>query len=308
MIVGFIGLGKMGRQIVFRLLETGHRVVGYNRTFSVSTAFQNDLVNKGLEQNYHSSINLAELLKKLPSPRNILFMVTAGPSVDEVITDLLNNGLTAGDCLVDMGNSYFRDSQRRYQELALKKISFIDCGTSGGLPGAGNGASLMLGGDEQTVLRLTPVWDSLAVSQGWIYAGSPGAGHYVKMVHNSIEYGMNQAIAEGFALLEKSPYHLNLPAVAGVFAHGSVIRGWLMELLTKALVIDPKLSGFTGRIGGGETGKWAKAESDRSGISCATLEVALAARERSLKSPDFAGKVVSALRAGYGGHQEPPED
>jgi len=278
----------MGKNMVLHLLEQGIDVVAYNRT----------------AQDQSSVTNIADLVKSLSSPRVIWLMVAAGAPVDEVIDGLIASGIQKDDIVIDGGNSFYKDSVRRYDKLSKSGIHYIDCGTSGGLEGGRTGACLMLGGDQPVVEGLSWLWDALAVKDGWAYFGSSGAGHFVKMVHNAVEYGIDQALGEGFAMLEKSPYHLDLTKVANTWNHGSVVRGWLVELLARALTRDPHLDTFTGKVGGGETGPWARAAAKELGVEATVLEIALEARKKSLTTPTFSTKAVSALRKEYGGHEE----
>jgi 6-phosphogluconate dehydrogenase len=199
---------------------------------------------------------------------------------------------------------FYKDSVRRAEQLHAQGIHFIDCGTSGGMEGARNGACLMLGGETEHIESLSWVWNAAATNKGWAYFGPAGAGHFVKMVHNGVEYGMNQAIGEGFEILAKSPYNFNLHAIAENWTHGSVVRGWLMELLSRAFSKDNLLKEYTGKVGGGETGAWTVTAGQELNVSTPVLQDALEARKNSQTQPTFAGKVVSALRFEYGGHKE----
>ena len=268
--------------MVLRLQELGIDVVTYNRTATAQA----------------TASTFEELVVKLTSPRVIFLMVSAS-AVDEVIGKL---SLTSGDILIDGGNCFYKDAIRRANDLKTKSVHFIDCGTSGGLKGARFGACLMLGGDKDIVASLDWLWRSLGT---WTYFGPSGAGHFVKMVHNGVEYGMNQALGEGFEILSKGPYELDFAKVARSWSRGSVVRGWLVELLAKAFDSDPKLDQFTGSVGGGETGIWTLKAAKEFGVDAEVIEEAVEAREKSQKNPTFAGKVVSALRDGYGGHKEP---
>jgi 6-phosphogluconate dehydrogenase len=288
--IGFIGLGKMGKNMVLRLREKGIEVVAYNRT---------------PQKEIEAVTSIEALIKELPTPRVIWLMVPNGQPVDDVIGQLMSFGIQKGDIVIDGGNTYYKDTVRRNREFAAKGIIYLDCGTSGGLEGARNGACLMIGGDESVVHDLTWLWDAAAVKDGWAHFGPSGAGHFVKMVHNGVEYGMNQAIGEGFEILSKGPYTLDFAKVAHNWSHGSVVRGWLIELLAKAMDDDPKLDGFSGRVGGGETGKWTTDCAIEFNVEAPVITDALKARKESMEKPTFAGKVVSALRAGYGGHTEP---
>ncbi len=297
--LGFIGLGRMGANMVTHLLEGGVDVVVYNRTPEKTAQFVKE------HPRVLPASTLEELLKKLPSPRVIWLMVPNGQPVDDMISQLLSAGLEKGDYVIDGGNTYYKDTVRRSGELASKGIHYIDCGTSGGLEGARNGACLMLGGANEDISQLTWLWDAAATKGGWAHFGPPGAGHFVKMVHNGVEYGMNQALGEGFEILSKGPYTLDFAKVAHNWSHGSVVRGWLVELLAKAFDSDPKLDQYSGKVGGGQTGKWTLEAAKEAGVNAEVIEESIEAREKSQTKPTFAGKVVSALRAGYGGHKEP---
>ncbi len=297
--IGFVGLGRMGKNMVLRLGEQGIGVVAYNRTTDKTLALAKEA------SHVTAAATPKELLSHLSTARIVWMMVPNGLPIDEVIAALIEGGLSAGDYLIDGGNTYYKDSVRRHKELLAQGIHYIDCGTSGGLEGARSGACLMLGGAKEDIDALSWLWDALATKDGWGYFGPGGAGHFVKMVHNGVEYGMNQAIGEGFEILSKGPYDLDFAKVAHTWSHGSVVRSWLVELLAKAFDADPKLSGYTGKVGGGETGKWTLEAAHEFGVEAEAIEESVEAREKSMNKPTFAGKVVSALRAGYGGHPEP---
>jgi 6-phosphogluconate dehydrogenase len=275
----------MGKNMVLHLRERGIDVVAYNRTPMPEASV--------------SSID--DLVHKLQPPRVIWLMIPNGAPIDEVLGKFT---LTPGDILIDGGNTYYKDTVRRSGELLKKGIHYIDSGTSGGTQGARTGACLMLGGEEAIVKELSWLWDGLAVKGGWNYFGPSGAGHFVKMVHNGIEYGMDQAIGEGMEILSSAPYQLDLKKVADTWQQGSIIKGYLIELLARALAIDPRLDSFTGKIGGGETGGWTLAAAREFGIEIPVIENAIAARQKSLGHPTVSSKVVSALRKEYGGHSE----
>ncbi|VVC02017.1 6-phosphogluconate dehydrogenase, NAD(+)-dependent, decarboxylating [uncultured archaeon] len=291
--LGFVGLGRMGSNMALRLLGEGHRPVVYNR----SPAAALELVKKGAVR----AESLAQLCKMLPAPRVIWLMVPAGKPVDEVIAALLP-GLQKGDIIIDGGNSNYKDSKRRFSALKGEGIHFLDIGTSGGLSGARNGACLTIGGEEKIYRKLLPLFRSLSAKQGFLYCGPAGAGHYVKTVHNGIEYAMLQAYGEGFAVLDAAPYRLNMGKIAGVWSHGSVIRSWLLELAADAFGKDARLSKIEGVVGGGETGGWAIAQAKEAKVRAPSMELALRERKRSAKRPNFAGKVVAAIRNEFGGH------
>ncbi len=309
--LGFIGLGRMGANMATHLIEQGIDIVVYNRTAEKTTQFTQEHPQAKMAN------GISQLVSQLASPRVIWLMVPNGQPVDDMITQLLASGLEKGDCVIDGGNTYYKDTVRRSSELASKGIHYIDCGTSGGLEGARNGACLMIGGDKEVVDSLQWLWEAGAIKDGpastlrestrggWAHFGPSGAGHFVKMVHNGVEYGMNQALGEGFEILSKGPYELDFAKVAHNWSHGSVVRGWLVELLAKAFDSDPKLDQYSGKVGGGETGKWTREAAKEFNAETDVIDASIEAREKSQQKPTFAGKVVSALRAGYGGHKEP---
>lgn len=297
--VGFVGLGRMGRNMVLRLGEQGVGVVAFNRTTDKTLELAREA------SHVTAAVTPKELVSHLSPPRIVWMMVPNGQPIDEVIAALLEGGLTSGDYLIDGGNTYYKDSVRRHKELSAKGIHYIDCGTSGGLEGARTGACLMLGGEKSDIDALFWLWEALATKGGWAHFGPAGAGHFVKMVHNGVEYGMNQALGEGFEILSKGPYELDYAKVARTWNHGSVVRSWLVELLGAAFEKDPKLDSYTGKVGGGETGKWTMEAAHEFNVDAAVIAASAEARIKSVKNPTFSGKVVSALRAGYGGHTEP---
>lgn len=297
---GFIGLGRMGMNAVRNLLSQGQRVVVYNRTH----ARVDEMVREGAV----GSQTIGELASLLARPRVVWVMVAAGEAVDEVIfgSDGLAEHLSPGDVIIDGGNSFYRDSMRRAAELRDRRIHFLDCGTSGGLEGARNGLCLMVGGEREAFAIAEPLFHLLAAEGGYAHVGPSGAGHFVKMVHNGIEYGMLEALGEGFELLEASPFGLDLRQVTELWQHGSVIRSWLVELAGRAFAADPHLMTITGQVGGGMTGKWAVEEGWRMGVPMAGIATACALRLRSRQVDTFAGKVVAALRREFGGHETVP--
>src|SRR3989344_723178 len=305
--VGFVGLGKMGREMVLHLLEEGIDVVAYNRSVEKIETLINDV--KQADPTVHFLGNLTpeysidELVSTLTTPRVIWLMVTHGPGVDEVLAKLLKAGLQKGDTIIDGGNCHYKESKRHYKELAAIGINYMDVGTSGGLEGARNGACLMIGGDKEIYKKLEPIFEKLAVKGGYAYFGPAGAGHFVKMVHNGVEYGMLQALGEGFEIMSRGPYKLDYRMVAKNWSHGSVVRGWLTELLEKAFSQDAKLDGIEGVVGGVTTGKWTIETAREFGVETPVIYESLRARETSGVKPTFAGKIVAALRNQFGGHQ-----
>lgn len=290
---GVIGLGRMGGALVRNLLRAGHRAVVYD----VNPESVQELVKAGAI----GTAGLAELAAALGRPRVIWMMVPAGDPVDQVIAELTPH-LEPGDVLIDGGNSFYRDSIRRAGALQARGIRYLDCGTSGGIEGALHGLCLMVGGDPEAYRLAEPLFAAIAQPGGYGYVGPSGAGHFVKMVHNAIEYGMLEAIGEGFELLAEGPYQLDLAQVARLWTNGSVIRGWLMELTARALERDPRLESITGVIGGGSTGSWAIEEGWKAGVPMPAIAMSYAMRLRSRQPDTFAGKVVAALRHEFGGH------
>ncbi len=297
--IGFIGLGKMGSRMAERLLEKGFEVV----LFARHPNSMKPLVAIGAI----GANSYKEFAQKLLGQKIIFLMVTHGKPVDEVTSGLLPF-LNAGDIVIDGGNSFYKDSIKRSVKLAKKGVYFLDAGISGGLDGARSGASIMVGGDIEGFKIAEPLFHALAIENGYAYLGPSGAGHFVKMVHNGIEYSLLQAYGEGYALLEKSKYKLDLRKVTRVYQNGSVIRSWLVDLLARTLEFDPKLLKFDGKVGGGDTGKWTLQSAKQYRLKMPILNEAMKARKRSAKKADFSTKVVAALRYQFGGHEEPKKD
>lgn len=290
--IGFIGLGRMGQAMAIFLADKGHRVVAYD----VSPAAIASVVEKGAE----GAENLKRLVEALKPPRIIWLMVPAGKAVDEVIFNGLMPYLAAGDLLVDGGNSNYKDTIRRAAKLAENGIGFMDVGTSGGIKGVKSGLSLMAGGNEQDFRRLEPVLKDLAAENGYGLMGDIGAGHFVKTVHNGIEYALLQSYAEGFELLKEGPFKIDLGKVARVWNNGSVVRSWLLELAQEILESDG-LNEVADEVGGGQTGRWAAEAALENEVPFTMLGAALSERYRSRRE-SFAARMVAALRRGFGGH------
>ena len=290
--IGFIGLGRMGQAMAARLADRGHRVVAYD----VSPAAVALVVERGLE----GVENLEQLAKALNPPRNIWLMVPAGKAVDEVIFKGLVPYLIADDLLVDGGNSNYKDTIRRAQQLNENGIRFMDVGTSGGIEGVSKGLSLMAGGSQQDFRRLEPLLKGLAAENGYGLMGDTGAGHFAKMVHNGIEYALLQSYAEGFELLKEGPFEIDLGLVARIWNNGSVIRSWLLELAQEVLESDG-LKEVAAEVGGGQTGRWATEAALEHEVPFTMLAAALSERYRSRRE-SFAARLVAALRQGFGGH------
>jgi len=296
--LAMIGLGRMGANMVRRLAKSGHEVIAYNRTFQTAEDLANE--TKGVT----AVSSLTELINQLEAPRAIWLMVPH-EYVDQSIADLLEAGMTEGDLLIDGGNSNFNLSQRRAKELGLSGIHFVDSGTSGGIWGLEKGYSIMVGGTDEAVSMIKPALESLAPAKdkGWGHVGPAGAGHYVKMVHNGIEYGMMQAFAEGFELLDaKKEMDLDLQQVSEIWQHGSVVSSWLLDLIAEAFAEDKSLSALSDYVDDSGEGRWTVQDSIDLAVPTPVLTLALQMRFRSRQEDAFGGKVLNAMRAGFGGH------
>ena len=291
--LGFVGLGKMGGNMVERLLRDKHQVVIYNRTA--------DKVQEYAKKGAIPSTSLKDLLNKLQGRKTVWLMVPSGEPVDQNITDLIPL-LVKGDIIVDGGNSYYKDTVRRYKTLQAHGIHYVDSGTSGGIWGLQNGYCLMIGGDKAPVQHLEPVFRTLAPPNGYLHCGASGSGHLVKMIHNGIEYGMMQAYAEGFDILRASPYGLDLQKIAYLWNQGSVVRSWLLELAESALKRDPKLEKLEPWVADSGEGRWTVYESIERDVPAPVLTLALQARFASRDKNSFAHRMLAALRNEFGGH------
>ena len=295
--IGIVGLGKMGANVARRLLRDEHDVRGFD---------QSDEVRKELEsEGVKTSASLEQMVESLDSPKLIWLLVPSGDVVDKTI-EKIRPHLSKGDVLVDGGNSHFCDSMRRYEELKKEDIFYLDVGTSGGIWGLENGFCLMVGGKEEAVEFAEPIFKSLAPEGGYKHVGRSGSGHFVKMIHNGIEYGLMEAYAEGFDLLENSSFDLNLPEIAELWNRGSVIRSWLLELGEKALDNDPQLSELEGFVTDSGMGRWTVNESVASGIPAPTITAALFSRFNSRRQNAFSHRFLAALRNQFGGHAVKP--
>lgn len=292
--IGLIGLGRMGYNLALNLRDKKHEVVVYNRTLEkVKEAEANGLIG---------AYSLEELVAKLEKPRIIWIMVPAGNPVDEMIEGLLPL-LDKEDIIIDGGNSRYKDTLIRYTYLKEKGFNFVDVGTSGGIDGARNGACMMIGAEDNVFKVIEPFIKDACVENGYLHTGRNGSGHYVKMVHNGIEYGMLQAMAEGFEILEKSQFDLDYEKVARVWNNGSVIRGWLMELMENAFSKDPVLSKIQGKVHSSGEGLWTAEEALELGVPAHVITSSLFVRYRSFQDDTFSGKVIAALRNEFGGHK-----
>jgi 6-phosphogluconate dehydrogenase len=293
--LAMIGLGKMGGNMVERLMRNGHSVVAFDRDPAVVTKYQ------GLGA--APAKDLAEVAKQLESPRVVWIMVPAGKPVDSTIEALLPH-LAVGDILIDGGNSMYKDSIARAERLATDGIRFIDSGTSGGIWGLENGYCLMVGGEREAVAHCEPIFTALAQAGGYAHVGPSGAGHYVKMVHNGIEYGLLQAYAEGYEILEASKRFpdLDLRQIAELWQHGSVVRSWLNELAVSAFSKDADLSALKGYVADSGEGRWTVAEAIEEDVPAPVITLSLLMRLRSRQDDSFGAKVIAALRNEFGGH------
>jgi 6-phosphogluconate dehydrogenase len=299
--LAMMGLGRMGMNMAKRLLKGGNEVVAYNRTPSKT----DQLVKEGAVGAY----SLKELVEKLPSPRIVWMMLPAGQIVDEHI-EQLKGLLSPGDIVVEGGNTYYKDDIRRADLLAEKKIKFIDAGVSGGIWGLELGYCLMIGGEEETYKYLRPIFETLAPKEGYLHCGAVGAGHFVKMVHNGIEYGMMQAYGEGFEILNASPYAetFNYSRIAHLWNQGSVVRSWLLELVQAAFAKDARLLDIRGFVEDSGEGRWTVQQAVETGVSAPVIALSLMRRFSSRAQDSFSDKVVAALRREFGGHAVVPAD
>jgi 6-phosphogluconate dehydrogenase len=294
--LGMIGLGRMGANMAQRLTRGGHRVVG----FDPNQEARKNVEGKGIEP----VPSLDALVGKLQPPRTLWLMVPAGEAVDKTLDALLPR-LGAGDALIDGGNSNYKDTLRRAKVLTSKQLHFVDCGTSGGVWGLAAGYSMMIGGDAAVIDRLRPIFATLAPApdRGWGRVGPSGAGHFTKMVHNGIEYGLMQAYAEGFSILQhKSEFGLDLHRVAEIWRYGSVVRSWLLDLTAEALEKNPTLAGIAPFVVDSGEGRWTVDEAIHLNVPAPVITHSLIERLRSRDSESFSDKLLSALRNEFGGH------
>jgi 6-phosphogluconate dehydrogenase len=291
--IGFIGLGKMGAFMVERLLNDGHEVFVYNR----SPGKTKEIEKKGARGTY----SIEELINKLTKPKLIWMMIPSGDTVQQMIESLVPL-LSKDDIIIDGGNSYYKDSVRRFNELRNVGINYLDVGTSGGIWGLKIGYCVMIGGEKKIYEHCEPVFKSLAPPDGYKYIGASGSGHYVKMIHNGIEYGMMQAYAEGFELMHASDYDIELEGVANLWGHGSVVRSWLLELLTDALKDDKDLKDIKDYVEDSGEGRWTVLDGIEKSIPLPVITESLFMRFRSRQAESFGAKILAALRNEFGGH------
>jgi 6-phosphogluconate dehydrogenase len=282
--LGMVGLGRMGSGMTERLRRAGHEIQTYDPNVDSTAA------------------SLEELAGQLEAPRHVWLMIPAGEITENAFHALLEV-LETGDAIVDGGNSNFRDSQRRADAAAVRGIHFVDVGVSGGIWGLEEGFALMAGGDPEPIERLAPILEALAPAGGFAHVGPSGAGHFVKMVHNGVEYGLMQAYAEGFDLMQASEFELDLGAIAELWRHGSVVRSWLLDLLTRALQEDPGLEGIRGYVEDSGEGRWTVEQAIETAVPLHVISAALFARFESRQDESFSAKVNAALRNQFGGHE-----
>ncbi len=291
--IGLMGLGKMGFPLALNLRDHGFEVTAYDIDETNVTAAS--------EEHIATVSSLESLTEKLHGPRVIWMMIPAGKPVDMTIGQI-SPLLQAGDILIDGGNSNYKDSKRRYLALKEKGIHLLDCGTSGGVSGARNGVCIMIGGEDEPFAYCEPLFKAIAVENGYLHTGAPASGHFTKMIHNGIEYGMMQAIAEGFEIMHESEFDLDYEAVAKVWNHGSVIRSWLIELMENAFSDDAQLDKIRGIMNASGEGLWTVETAQELGVPAPVIALSLMMRQRSQRDDTFSGKVVAALRNQFGGH------
>jgi 6-phosphogluconate dehydrogenase len=291
--IGFVGLGRMGGNMVTRLLRAGHQVVAFDRAETARASAE--------QGGATAAASLDALVKALTPPRAVWVMVPAGAATESTIDELAGM-LAAGDTIIDGGNTRWTDDVRRAKALEPRGLHYVDAGTSGGIWGLENGYCLMVGGDDAAVERLRPVFVSLAPPDGFLHTGAVGSGHYVKMIHNGIEYAMMQAYAEGFELMSESEYGLDLPKIAHLWNQGSVVRSWLLELTAGALAADPGLANLKPYVEDSGEGRWTVEDAVAKAVPAPTITAALFARFRSRRDNSYADRLLAALRNAFGGH------
>jgi len=291
--LGMIGLGRMGANMTERLVRGGHRIISYDRS--------PEAIQRVVDKGALGARSLSDFVKQLTPPRAIWLMVPSGDAVDQTIEQLLPN-IVKGDVLIDGGNSNYKDSIRRAEKLTAQGMHFVDAGTSGGVWGLQNGYCMMVGGEPAIVERLAPIFTTLAPKDGYLHVGPSGAGHFVKMIHNGIEYGMLQAYGEGFELLKASQFELDLAKISHLWNQGSVVRSWLLELAEDAFQKDPQLASIQGYVDDSGEGRWTVQEAIDKSVPAPVLMLSLFARFASRQKDSFSAKVIAALRNEFGGH------
>ena len=292
--IGVVGLGKRGANVALNLMDHGHEAVGFDASAEAR--------EKAAREGITAVASMAELVGSLTAPRVLWVMVPSGAATEACFTEALEL-LEPGDVLVDAGNSMYKDSLRRAQVAQKAGVRFLDAGTSGGKRGARNGACIMVGGDKSAFELLEPVLEDITVEGGLLYTGRAGSGHFMKMVHNGVEYGMMQAIGEGLAIMRASEFDYDLTAVAHNWNHGSVIRGWLMELMESQLAAHPDLADIKGVVAASGEAKWTVEAALDLEVPAPVIALSLMERNATQIDDSFAAKAVSALRNGFGGHE-----
>ena len=294
-----VGLGRMGGNMTVRLQQHGHQVVAFDPSA--------DAVAAAVTSGADGAASLAELCAKLESPKVVWLMVPAGEITESTVREL-GGILGSGDVIVDGGNSNWHDSQRRAEQLSAGGIRFLDCGTSGGVWGLANGYCLMVGGEPDAVAVVEPAFLALAPEDGYAHVGPSGAGHFVKMVHNGIEYGLLAAYGEGFEIMERSAFDVDLEQIAGIWRYGSVVRSWLLELLHDALVSHPGLDDIRGYVDDSGEGRWTLEAAIAENVPAPITALALFSRFASRQDESYSAKVIAALRNEFGGHAVKTEE
>ena len=297
--IAIFGLGKMGANMARRLARNGHKVIVWNRTTSKATQLAQE------ETNVIAITEISEIRERLTTPRCVWIMVPAGETTEQVIDTLLDT-LDAGDIIVDGGNSNFHDTMRRAQKIKARGLHFVDSGTSGGIWGLKEGYSMMIGGEQEAVEHLRPIFETLAPApdKGWGHVGPPGAGHFVKMVHNGIEYGLMQAYAEGFEILKsRQEFNLDLHQIAEIWRFGSVVRSWLLDLTADALANDQELKNVRGWVADSGEGRWTVLEAIDQDVPAPVITLSLMMRFVSRQGESYAAKVLAIMRNQFGGHE-----
>lgn len=292
-----VGLGKMGGNMARRLRRAGHEVVGYTRDHGTTQQIADEC---GLE----AASSLADLVSRLPAPRMIWLMLPSGEPTESTL-EQLRGMLSAGDIVIEGGNSYYKDSQQRAIAMQEIGVDYVDAGTSGGVWGLENGYAMMVGGEKAAVSRVEPILKALAPApdKGWLHCGPSGSGHFTKMIHNGIEYGMMQAYADGFALMKgKTEFNLDLAAIAEMWRHGSVIRSWLLDLTAEFLAKDQDMESIEPFVADSGEGRWTVLESVEQGVPTPVMTMALMRRFASQGKDEFGNKMLAMMRQGFGGH------
>ncbi len=291
--LGMVGLGRMGFNMTERLIQGGHQLVVYDRN--------PDTVKAAEDKGATGAASLKELVGKLSQPRAVWIMVPAGAPVDQTIDELLPL-LAKDDVIIDGGNSMYKDTKARAERVSAAGLHYQDCGTSGGIWGLKNGYCLMIGGEKVIYDRIEPIYKTLAPEDGYAYMGPSGAGHFVKMVHNGIEYGMLQAYGEGFEIMHASEYDLDLHRISQIWQHGSVVRSWLLELAELAFAKEPDLKSVRGYVDDSGEGRWTVQEAIEKSVPAPVITLSLLARFNSRQEESFSAQVIAALRNEFGGH------